>query len=456
MARDDAGEGRGDAPWDFDLPDLGASTTPEHHRRGRPRTRASASSSGTPGPAGGRRLADEPLDIEALDAEPVDQGDDQLVPPSADDLSTHGPGASGPTLPDEVPDDRDAPGRPGGDSPRRRPTAPDDDLLPSWATGRSVRRRARSTAGTPGGQGRSGPAAAGDAGRGAFLDDPDSAPAQGARPGGGARRHRSEPDAQDHRGGRRDQDDRDSWDDRDGWDDRWAADEDEVAPAPLWRRLLDDPGRLTRILIPAAILLLVIALLIWILNALTGGGEEEQGADEPAAVAESSEDPFDGFSARPEDETTDGASGPAARACGDALSLEASTDEQSYPEDQDPVLIMTLENTGEDPCMVNAGTARMDFRVVSGSDTVFDSQHCQIEGQDRPIELEPGETQSARMQWDRQRSAPGCSGEPEPAAAGGYELEVSLGEASAAPVEFTLEDGADDGSAEEPGGSPEA
>ena len=42
------------------------------------------------------------------------------------------------------------------------------------------------------------------------------------------------------------------------------------------------------------------------------------------------------------------------------------------------------------------------------------------------------------MQWNRQRSAEGCAEDLEDAAAGGYELEVSLGEDSAEPVEFTL------------------
>lgn len=458
MARDDADEGRRDAPWDFDLPDLGASATPEHHHRRR--QPSGDSSAGAPRPPRRRHPADEPLDFEALDADPIDQDDEQLVPHSAADLSTHGPGSTGPALPDEVSEDPHETGSEAsgtfavGPSPRRAPEH-DDDLLPSWATGRPARRRSADRGQQPSQQDRpSGRQAQhgrddadrGDGRRDVPLEEPHPAARDDDR-----RAHAQHDD-------RHPQDDGDAYDDRhddeyidrydddraayDEWDDDWDDERDRADAVPLRRRLPADPRRLTRVLVPVALVLLVIALVVWILNGLSGG-EEESLEEDPAVAAEPSEDPFEGFSARPEDQTTDGVSGPAARACGDALSLEASTDEQTYAEDQDPLLIMELENTGEDPCMVNAGTARMDFSVVSGSDTVFDSQHCQIEGQDRPIELEPGETQSARMEWGRQRSAPGCPEDTEEAAPGGYELEVSLGETSGGPAGFTLEGGSE-------------
>lgn len=491
MARDDAGDGRRDAPWDFDLPDLGASTTPEHHRRrrhtesqGGAESRSRSQARPEPGPGsqpprqrGARRASDDPLDFEALDDDPVDQDDDTLIPHSAGELSTMRPGASGPELPEELPDD-DVPDDFGGSQPsastRRGPagagfpaggsssggaassagarasreaSAPDDDLLPSWATGRPARRRpAGSGAGTASGDEPAPP-------RDAREHQRRSRSARPEEPFGEDRRSEEPREASDdprwrsvgvaHRdrrphGGDGTRGDGEDWDDGD-WDDGDDYEDWGEAPQPRWRGWIGDPQRLTRVLVPVSVVLLLIVVGIWSVNALTGGSETAEEPEAAATEAAQSEDPFDGFTARPEDETTDGASGPAARACGDALSIEGSTDHKAYAEDADPILIMTLKNTGEDPCMVNAGTARMDFTVTSGSDTVFDSAHCQIDGQDRPIELEAGAEESARMQWKRQRSAEGCAEDLGEAAAGGYELEVSLGEDSAEPVEFTLE-----------------
>lgn len=496
MARDDADDGRRDAPWDFDLPDLGASTTPEHHRRRRraeqqeapqapseersqPRTRSSSEPATrfSPQRTGRRRSSGDPLDFEGLDDDPIDQDDHQLIPHSAEELSTVGPGPRGPQLPDDddVPDDFGPP-QPHSSAPRgsagagsrdgaasssssarssRAASAPEDDLLPAWATGKPARRRPGRAAGAASSREQAAPSDALEHQRraqngrveelsGGDLDREERRGSAGRRqgqPAGGAR-----PDRRLH-----DDHDRDAWGDEHGypkgWDDErgYAEDWDDEdwaeapeARQPRWRSWIGDPQRLTRLLVPAAVVLLLIAVGIWSVNALTGGSETAEDPEAAATEAAQSEDPFDGFSARPQDETTDGASGPAAQACGDALKITGSTDHETYAEDADPILIMTIENTGEDPCMVNAGTARMDFTVTSGSDTVFDSKHCQIDGQDRPIELEAGGKESARMQWNRQRSAEGCAEDLEDAAAGGYELEVSLGEDSAEPVEFTL------------------
>lgn len=83
------------------------------------------------------------------------------------------------------------------------------------------------------------------------------------------------------------------------------------------------------------------------------------------------------------------------------MTLTASTDKQTYPADQEPVLVMTMENTGEQPCRVNAGTNAMNYVVTSGSDVIFDSRHCAAEGEDRNVTLEPGKTEEARLAWNR-------------------------------------------------------
>lgn len=192
-----------------------------------------------------------------------------------------------------------------------------------------------------------------------------------------------------------------------------------------------------RRLVAGVLALLLVVGLGFGLSKLIGGGDAE--SDPVVAAEPTNSDPFAGYSARPESQASDGASGPAAMACGDDLKVTASTDEKTYSGKDKPVLIMTLENTGKDECMVNAGTARMDFTVNSGQDKVFDSAHCQIDGQDRPITLDAGEKESARFEWDRHRSVPDCATEGSAVQAGTYRLTVTLGEDSSEGVEFTLE-----------------
>lgn len=225
-------------------------------------------------------------------------------------------------------------------------------------------------------------------------------------------------------------------------DDDWDESERNVGgdaggSSSSGRSLGPEVYRRRRLIAVILAVVLVGALGFGLMNLLGGDGEVAPG---PAATAQpTSTDPFAGFTARPESEASDGASGPAARACGERLQVSASTEKETYGEDENPILIMSLENTGDDACMVNAGSARMNFAVTSGPDKVFDSAHCQIDGQDRPIELEPGETESARFEWNKRRSVADCATEGAEVNPGGYRLTVALGETRSEGVEFTVE-----------------
>ncbi|MDO5617937.1 hypothetical protein [Kocuria sp.] len=213
------------------------------------------------------------------------------------------------------------------------------------------------------------------------------------------------------------------------WSEPGAATGGRVHGPEVYRR---------RRMIALIIAVLLVGALGFGLMSLLGGGDQA----EPELVVTAqptNTDPFAGFTARPESQASDGATGPAARACGDKLKVSASTDHETYDSDAKPILIMSLENTGDDPCMVNAGTARMNFSVTSGPDKVFDSAACQIEGQDRPIELKPGQTETARFEWDKRRSVTDCATEGAEVNPGSYRLTVALGETRSEGAEFTLE-----------------
>lgn len=178
----------------------------------------------------------------------------------------------------------------------------------------------------------------------------------------------------------------------------------------------------------------------------TGGTDGADGPDGPDGTApsgEASATPTEGASAtdaasEPGSSATDGS--PHADACqpGD-LVISGATDRQSYPEGEDPVLELRVDNTGEQPCEANLGTSQQVFTVYSGSDRIFSTQDCQVDGEDASMEISPGEQERSRFTWPRVRSAEGCAEPGAEPRSGTYRLEVSLGELTAQPVSFTLQ-----------------
>lgn len=196
----------------------------------------------------------------------------------------------------------------------------------------------------------------------------------------------------------------------------------------------------------AGVLLLLVAVGMLSAVAAMLGPDEPEGTPAPGPAASApaaSQEPFADFTPRPDESDSPSASPTATEGpveeCGPALAVRASTDRESYPEGEEPVLVLTLENTGEEPCTVDAGTSRMVYEVSSGSDTVFDSRHCQAGSEDAQRTLEPGQEESARLTWNLLRTAEGCEeagGEAQP---GYYRLVVSLGERTSDPAAFVLE-----------------
>ena len=210
--------------------------------------------------------------------------------------------------------------------------------------------------------------------------------------------------------------------------------------------------RLVAALAAGVLLVLVAVGLVSAVAGMLGSGETEDVPAPEAATASAaaaSEEPFADFTPRPDESASasgsasGSASAPATEGpveeCGPDLAVRASTDRESYPEDVEPVLELTLENTGEDPCRVNAGTSQMVYEVTSGADTVFDSRHCQAGSEDAEVTVEPGQEKVARLTWNRLRTAEGCAEAGGEAQAGYYRLVTSLGERTAEPVSFVLE-----------------
>lgn len=225
------------------------------------------------------------------------------------------------------------------------------------------------------------------------------------------------------------------------------------------------------------VLALLIGLVVWIGSLLGGGQEDPDDAPSPTVSTSPAASPTSSAPTSPEPSTEESGSASAsptasgtqspspsvsesgsASASADAtasaspsatpvaqdcqpqdLSVSGATDQTSYGAEQDPVLELRIENVGEDPCRANVGTSQQVFTVTSGSDRIFSTEDCQVEGEDVQMTLEPGVQESARFTWDRTRRGRDLGAFRSRPGAGTYRLVVSLGEITAQPVAFTLQ-----------------
>lgn len=157
---------------------------------------------------------------------------------------------------------------------------------------------------------------------------------------------------------------------------------------------------------------------------------DDSGSEQEAKTAESAEE----AEVEPSPEATEPAT------CEDSdIQLEASTDKTVYPPDVNPVLTMSVSNEGDEKCGINLGTSQMEFLITSGQDRIFSSTDCQVDAVDNLQVLKSGETEKAKLTWERNRTAPDCvpvESEPLP---GTYMLVTKLGDLTSEEVSFRLE-----------------
>ncbi|MCR8670953.1 hypothetical protein [Agrococcus sp. HG114] len=128
----------------------------------------------------------------------------------------------------------------------------------------------------------------------------------------------------------------------------------------------------------------------------------------------------------------------------EAVRITPSTDRGSYPAGEPVLLSFTIENVGETPCSLNAGTTVQEYEIRTGDQLVYRWSDCAADVQDNIVELEPATPQSTvPIEWDRTASSiDTCTAERPQVAAGGtaYSLTVRVGEhASTESTRFTLE-----------------
>lgn len=209
--------------------------------------------------------------------------------------------------------------------------------------------------------------------------------------------------------------------------------------------------RLVAVVLLVVVLALLVGLVWWLVSLFRPAPDEggaaptpdssasaSPAASGPSATASASASP----SSSPDPSTDASASGETAVA-GDCppgdIVISAATDQPTYTEGEEPVLELRVDNTGQEPCEANLGTSQQVFTVYSGSDRIFSTEDCQVEGEDAMVEISPDDQERARLTWPRVRTGPDCTETDAEPRGGTYRLEVSLGELQAQPVSFTLQ-----------------
>ncbi|MHA7154503.1 hypothetical protein [Arthrobacter sp. TMN-50] len=188
-----------------------------------------------------------------------------------------------------------------------------------------------------------------------------------------------------------------------------------------------------RRLVVLALALTVVGALVWAGIVLAGLIATAQDTADPVAEAGKSAGPT--VATAPTDKPS-----PSDPACDPAqVEVSASTDAQDYAPEQNPVLTLTVTNTGGVACPVNVGTSQMEFLVTSGDDRIFSSLDCQEGAEDLNRDIPPGGTEEANFTWERNRSAPGCETVEANPTPGSYTVSVSLGGRTSEKVPFELQ-----------------
>lgn len=184
-----------------------------------------------------------------------------------------------------------------------------------------------------------------------------------------------------------------------------------LPPEVYWRR---------RLVVGVGVLAVIVIIVLIIVRPGTGDP-----ADQPTPGPAATE------TAGPGDETG-GALGEIGPCAADQIEVTPVTDSDVYAADQQPLLSLTLTNTGSVACTMQAGPDVQSYVITSGSDRIWASTDCQQPGVPAEVTLEPGEPLSSTpFPWSRTRSTPNdCDTQRPPVIAGGatYRLSVSVGE----------------------------
>jgi hypothetical protein len=87
--------------------------------------------------------------------------------------------------------------------------------------------------------------------------------------------------------------------------------------------------------------------------------------------------------------------------------VKAKTDANAYAKGVDPMLSLSIQNTGTKACTFATGTTVQKYVITSGSDRIWSSTDCQTGAVALTSTLQPGiPVTSTPFAWNRTRSSP--------------------------------------------------
>jgi len=120
------------------------------------------------------------------------------------------------------------------------------------------------------------------------------------------------------------------------------------------------------------------------------------------------------------------------------IAVEASTDATSYPAGVEPVLRVTIRNTGSTRCVLTESPSARTWTIISGTDRIWTTAGCNASHASARTPLAPGGTSTHALSWNRHRSGQNCTTSTTTAAPGTYQLVVTVNGVTSAPAVFHL------------------
>jgi len=102
--------------------------------------------------------------------------------------------------------------------------------------------------------------------------------------------------------------------------------------------------------------------------------------------------------------------------------LRSTTDSSTYKVGKEPVLSLSIENTGSVACLRDVGPKANELEVKSGGYHVWSSDDCSSNKKTKIVTLEPGDRVASTISWSGQLSEPGCPDVNKAAKVGRYEV----------------------------------
>jgi len=219
----------------------------------------------------------------------------------------------------------------------------------------------------------------------------------------------------------------------------------------------------------------VLALVIWLVVALTGGDDPDQNPEPAAAevttsatttAADASADAASASTTRSGDAsgssgsrgaggsasedaddddssttaTTSAAPVPPGQCSDQSLAVRVTSDEPNYRVGSEPDFTIVITNIGTSPCERDLGAGLQQVLVYSldGNERLWANTDCFPESTADIRSLDPGDQAAYSVKWSATTSEPGCQAPREPVGPGAYTVVGQLGGLRSVPEPFNI------------------